>query len=74
MHPDTTYHLAKIKMNEDLAWAERQRRARLARPTPSPDAIAFEHRDEHLSFASRVRALLGALRPTSDLSGHAAGA
>ena len=74
MHPELAYQLAKMKMAEDLAWAERERRARLARPQPAPDAVAFERRGEYLSFSARLRVLVGSIRLTGGTAGKPAGA
>jgi hypothetical protein len=74
MHPKTSYQLAKLAIADDLAWAERQRRTRLSRPYPAPDAIAFDARIEYLSFAARLRVLLGSFRPRGGASGQPAGA
>jgi hypothetical protein len=67
MHPEITFHLVKQKLADEHAWAERQRRSRIARGDPAPDAIAFDAPVEHLSFAARVRALVDTLRGGSDL-------
>ena len=44
MYPDTISTLAKLKIEEELAWADRQRRARLARGDTGVDAVAFSVR------------------------------
>ena len=67
MHRETLRHQAKIRIAEELTWAERERRAILARRGPSPDAIRNDPPIEHLSFASRVRTILDILHPVSDL-------
>ena len=61
MHPDTMVHLANLKIADELAWAERQRRARIARGASSPDAVSFEGEVQHLSFAARVKAAVAAI-------------
>jgi hypothetical protein len=64
MHPQTMYKHATLKIADEVARAERERRNRIARGEPSPDAIAFEAPVEHLSFTSRLRLLVGSVRPT----------
>ncbi len=41
MHGDTMYDLARIKIQDEIGTAERQRRGRIARGASAPDAIAF---------------------------------
>src|SRR3712207_3607776 len=66
MHPETMRTLANLKIADELAWAERQRRARLVRAQPAPDAVSFGEAVEHLSFVSRLRTAVGALlNPTA---------
>jgi hypothetical protein len=74
MHPEITYHLVKHKIQDEHAWAERQRRNRIAHGDPSPDAVAFEGPVEHLSFAARVRAIVGSLRIGGNVAAGTAGA
>lgn len=66
MHPETMRTLANLKIADELAWAERQRRARLSRSTPSPDAVAFGEPAEQLSFTARLRAAVGAVLHAAD--------
>lgn len=73
MHPEVMYQLARQKIQDEHAWAERERRSRIARGESSPDAVAFEAPVEHLSFASRVRALMGSFR-ANGVAERAAGA
>ena len=61
MHTETMRARANEKIAEELAWAERQRRARLSRTVPAPDAVAFGEPVEHLSFTTRLRTAVGAL-------------
>ena len=74
MHPETMYRVATPRIADEGARVERERRARIARGEPSPDAIAFEAPVQYLSFAARLRALLGAIRLGGGLSTGAAGA
>ena len=67
MHPEMLREQAKIRISDDLTWAERERRAILARRTPSPDAVMSDPPVEHLSFAARVRTILDILHPVSAL-------
>lgn len=56
-HPETMYELTKLKMAEDLRYAERERMVRLAgsaRPTGAIDAVRFRE---------RLTRLLGAVWP-----------
>jgi hypothetical protein len=71
MHRETLRHQAKIRIAEELTWAERERRAILARRGPSPDAIRNDPPIEHLSFAARVRTILDVLHPATLLPGAA---
>ena len=46
-HPETMYELAKLKMAEDLRYAERERMVRQAgsaRPSGAIDAVRFRER------------------------------
>ena len=46
-HPETMYELAKLKMAEDLRYAERERMVRLAglaRPSGAIDSVRFRER------------------------------
>ena len=73
MHPEVMYQLAKIKIQDEQAWAARERRIRLAHGEPSPDAIAFERPVVHLSFTSRIREFVGSLTSTGRTPSRAAG-
>ncbi len=56
-HPETMYELTKLKMAEDLRYAERERMVRLAgsaRPTGAIDSVRFRE---------RLTRLLGAVWP-----------
>lgn len=66
LHPETMRTLANLKIADEIAWAERQRRARLSRTAPSPDAVTFGESTEHLSFTARLRTVLGALLHGTD--------
>jgi hypothetical protein len=58
-HPETMYELTKLKMAEDLRYAERERMVRLAgsaRPTGAIDAVRFRE---------RLTRLLGAVWPSA---------
>jgi hypothetical protein len=63
MHPEQLRAQARIRIADELTWAERERRALLARRGPSPDAVLSDPPIEHLSFAARVRTLLNMLHP-----------
>jgi hypothetical protein len=56
-HPETMYELAKLKMAEDLRWAEHERMIRQAgsaRPSGAIDSVRFRE---------RLTRLLGAIWP-----------
>ena len=56
-HPETMYELAKLKMAEDLRYAERERMIRQAgsaRPSAAIDSVRFRE---------RLSRLLGAIWP-----------
>ncbi len=58
-HPETMYELAKLKMAEDLRYAERERMIRLAgsaRPSGAIDSVRFRE---------RLTRLLGAIWPST---------
>jgi hypothetical protein len=57
-HPQTMYELAKLRMAEDLRWAERERLVRQAGSTRQSGAI------DSVPFRDRVARLLGAVRPS----------
>jgi hypothetical protein len=65
MHPEQLRARARIRIADDLTWAERERRALLARRGPSPDAVLSDPPIEHLSFSARVRTLLSILHPAT---------
>jgi hypothetical protein len=67
MHPEILRPKVKIKIGDELTWAERERRAILSRRTPAPDAVMSDPPMEHLSFAARVRTILDILHPVSEL-------
>jgi hypothetical protein len=71
MHPEMLRQQAKIRIAEELTWAERERRALLARRAPAPDAILSDPPVEHLSFAARVRTILDILHSAGALPGAA---
>ncbi len=59
-HPETMYELAKLKMAEDLRYAEREavtRQAGSARPSGAIDSVRFRE---------RLTRLLGAIWPAHD--------
>jgi len=61
MHTETMRARANEKIAEELAWAERQRLARLSRSVAEPDEVAVGEPVEHLSFTTRLRTAVGAL-------------
>ena len=58
-HPETMYELAKLKMAEDLRYAERDRMVRLAGGTRPSGAI------DSVRFYERLTRLLGAIWPST---------
>jgi hypothetical protein len=60
-HPETMYKLAKLRIEDDLAQAERERRVRLAGSSASAGRIDAVH------FHERLARLFG--RPGSSLRG-----
>jgi len=71
MHPEMLRPHAKIRISDELTWAERERRSILARRGPTPGAIRSDPPIQHLSFASRVRTILDILHPAALLPGGA---
>jgi len=71
MHPEMLRPHAKIRISDELTWAERERRSILARRGPTPGAILSDPPVQHLSFASRVRTILDILHPAALLPGGA---
>jgi hypothetical protein len=71
MHPEMLRYQARIRIADDLTWAERERRALLARRGPSPDAVLSDPPIEHLSFTARVRTLLDVLQPVTSFGARA---
>jgi hypothetical protein len=69
MHPEILRPHAKIRLSDDLTWAERERRSILARRGPTPGAIRSDPPVQHLSFAWRIRTLLEVLRPVAFMLG-----
>ncbi len=66
-HPLVSYELAKLKIAEDIRWAERERLVREAgapRRNPSIDAVPFRERLARLLGAGR-----GTARPGTAASG-----
>ena len=58
-HPETMYEMAKLKMAEDLRYAERERMVRLAgsaRPSGAIDSVRFRE---------RLTKVLGAIWPST---------
>jgi hypothetical protein len=58
-HPETMYELAKLKMAEDLRYAERERMVRLAGSTRPSGAI------DSVRFRDRLTRLFGAIWPSA---------
>jgi len=69
MHPEMLRPHDKIRLSDELTWAERERRSILSRRGPTPGAIRSDPPVQHLSFASRVRALLDVLHPVAFMLG-----
>lgn len=58
-HPETMYELAKLKMAEDLRYAEHQRMVRSAGSSRSSGAI------DSVRFRERLTRLFGAIWPSA---------
>lgn len=67
-HPETMYELAKLRIAEDLRYAERQRMIRRAGSATQSGAI------DAVRFRERLARLFGAVWPTTRAGGATAGA
>lgn len=62
--PRTGLALARLRMADELALAERQRRLRLARGEPAPDVVRFDEPVAYPTFFARLRAAAAAVLST----------